>query len=210
MEAPDKRSDTSTQKFWTAPNIITVFRMGAVAVIMILLILIHHYTGKKTDYTLSYITAFIYFIVAVSDTVDGVIARRYNLVTDLGKLLDPIADKALVTTTAIMLIPLDRAPAWVIALIVLREVIITGIRGIATTQGVVIAASSLGKTKTVTQNVAFVMLIMHHPLWGIPVHLIGLICLYVALLLTWISGTDYIIKYARIRREVLRRVFSDG
>lgn len=191
------------ESFLNIPNAITIFRSLAVFVIMILLWLLQKTPGIETNFRLSIITSIIYFLVAISDSFDGLIARRWNMVTETGKLLDPIADKALVVATGVMLIPLGRVPAWVIALIIIREIIITGIRGIASAQGMVISASPLGKAKTFIQNTSFVFLTLHHPIFGVPIQFIGTIILYIALILTWVSGLDYIIKYRKRRKEIL-------
>lgn len=187
----------NNSQFLNIPNIITLFRTFSVGIIMVMLALLKNLENTSWNFKLSLLASLIYLFVALSDTVDGILARRWNLVTDFGKLLDPIADKALIVATGIMLVPLGRAPAWVIALIIIREIVITGIRSIASLNGFVISASSLGKAKTFTQNTAFIFLILHFSIFKIPVHLIGTIILYIALLLTWISGIDYIVKYAK-------------
>jgi CDP-diacylglycerol--glycerol-3-phosphate 3-phosphatidyltransferase len=131
------------------------------------------------------------------------VARRYNAVTDIGKFLDPLADKVMVATALILLVNLNRAPAWIALIIILREMVITGLRGVASTRGTVIAASSLGKSKTVVQDVALTGLLIHGrldlgydflPSW-LTGHNVGMIVLYIAVFYTLYSGYDYIRKF---------------
>ena len=136
------------------PNVLTTFRLLVIPVIMVMLI--------YTDPFINFITALLFLIATLTDIVDGYIARKYNLVTNLGKILDPLADKLLVLMALIMLIPLDRVPAWMVAVIVLRETGVTSLRAMAANEGIVIAASPLGKYKNLFQVIATIGLILHH------------------------------------------------
>ena len=122
------------------------------------------------------------------------------MVTPLGKFLDPLADKLLVSVTIIMLITLNRIPAWIVILIIAREMAVTGLRGIAVAEGKVIEASSLGKYKTILQSVALICLCLHYQYLKVNFHVVGMAFLYVALVLTMWSGWLY---FRTIRRVLL-------
>ncbi|HXI09156.1 MAG TPA: CDP-diacylglycerol--glycerol-3-phosphate 3-phosphatidyltransferase [Thermodesulfobacteriota bacterium] len=171
------------------PNILSIVRIAAAPVLVALLL--------SPGRALSLVSAALFSLVCVTDWLDGYLARKRGTVTALGKFLDPLADKILVTTAFIMLIPLGRVPAWVVALMISREIAVTGLRAIATNSGVVIAASRLGKLKTVSQIVSLVPLIIHYPVFGIDFHLIGTVLLYVAFVLTMWSGIDYFLAFFR-------------
>ncbi len=177
---------------------LTAFRLLIIPVIMVML-------TYETPF-INFVTALLFLIATLTDIVDGYIARKYDLVTNLGKLLDPLADKLLVLTALIMLIPLGRVPAWIVALIVLRETGVTSLRAVAANEGIVIAASSLGKHKNLFQVIATIGLIMHHtyPLTkvnNVPIslnfHASGLLVMWIALFLTLWSGIDYFVKFYR-------------
>jgi len=136
------------------------------------------------------IAAAVFIVASITDAFDGYIARRYKLVTTLGKFIDPLADKVLVIAAMLALIELGRLPAWIVMVIITREFIVTGLRLVAAAEGVVIAASKGGKLKTVCQIIALVMLIMNIP--G------GMILMWAAMLLTVWSGMDYLIKGSKI------------
>ena len=141
----------------------------------------------------------VFTLAAITDWIDGYFARKYASVTALGKLMDPLADKILVATALIMLIPLDRMPAWMALLILCREIVITGLRGMASTEGIVIQASGLGKIKSICQYIGLGTLIFPAALSPIPhLHLIGLAIMYVALALTLWSGFDYFYRLRKI------------
>jgi CDP-diacylglycerol--glycerol-3-phosphate 3-phosphatidyltransferase len=133
----------------------------------------------------------------VTDTLDGYLARRRGMVTTLGKFLDPLADKLLIVTALIALIPARAIPAWMVIIIVGREIAITGLRGIAVTQGIVISASNLGKYKTVFEVASIFFLILDGSYLSVDFHPIGMVFLWVALIVAVISGADYFRKYLK-------------
>lgn len=171
------------------PNILSIVRIATAPVLVLLLI--------EPDRRMSVLSAALFALVCVTDWLDGYLARKRGIITALGKFLDPLADKILITTAFIMLIPLGRAPAWVVALMISREIAVTGLRAIATNSGVVIAASPLGKLKTVSQIICLVPLIIHYTFFGIDFHYVGTILLYAAFALTMWSGLDYFIGFFR-------------
>jgi CDP-diacylglycerol--glycerol-3-phosphate 3-phosphatidyltransferase len=146
--------------------------------------------------------ALIFSLASLTDLLDGYIARQQKTETPIGKLLDPMADKLLITSAMIMLISLERIPAWIVVLIVGREIAITGLRGIASVQGIVIAASKWGKAKTVLQSIALIGLLLHYEYLGIDFHLLGMILLVIALLITLWSGLDYFLKFYREHQKL--------
>ena len=141
--------------------------------------------------------AAIFVLASFTDFLDGKIARKYNLVTNFGKFMDPLADKLLVCSALIALVDLDRIPAWVVIIIIAREFIISGFRLIASDNGVVIAASYWGKFKTTFQMIAVVLLIL-----GIPaLSMVTTAVVWIALVLTVISLVDYIAKNVNVLKE---------
>ena len=128
----------------------------------------------------------VFIGASLTDAADGYIARKRGIVTNLGKFIDPLADKILVTAALVSLVELQRLPAWIVMVIVAREFIVTGLRMVAAAEGVVIAASSGGKAKTVSQIVAICLMIFNLP--G------GLAAMWVAMILTVWSGMDYLVK----------------
>lgn len=171
------------------PNSITLLRICVVPILFLLLL--------SPGRVLSLIIAVLFILAALTDLLDGYIARRYGIVTKMGKLLDPIADKIVVSAAMILMIPIGHIPAWVVVLIIVRDVAVDGIRSVASSEGLVISASKLGKQKTLTQNIAVSSLIIHYPLFGIDAHLVGMAILYLALILTVWSGVDYFVKFYR-------------
>lgn len=149
--------------------------------------------------TMSFFSWLIFVIAAGSDWVDGYVARRYQSETVFGKLMDPLADKVLVATALIMLIPLHKLPAWLVLVMLCRELIITGLRGIAASSGIVVSASNLGKMKSVIQYIGLGTLIF--PLGLLPIqslHKIGLAIVYISLVLSIWSGFDYFFKLRKV------------
>lgn len=145
-----------------------------------------------------YLLAFIIFVAAsLTDMLDGKIARKYNLVTNFGKFMDPLADKLLVCSALICLVELKELPAWMVIVIISREFIISGFRLVASDNGVVIAASYWGKFKTTFQMIAVVLLIL-----GIPsLSMVTTAVVWIALVLTVISLVDYITKNVNVLKE---------
>jgi CDP-diacylglycerol--glycerol-3-phosphate 3-phosphatidyltransferase len=184
------------ERFWNLPNTITVLRMGVVPVLLLL--------PLADDKGSSQLIAWCFIVGALTDVVDGWLARRGQQVTSIGKLLDPLADKLLVSTALIVLLAMGRIPiwaTWMVVVIVGRELAVTGLRGIASAGGQVMAASWLGKTKALSQNIAIGALIFHYPTAGLPAHAIGMVFLAVATALTLWSGYVYFANYFRGRSE---------
>ncbi len=145
------------------------------------------------------IAAVIFVAASLTDWLDGLIARRRNQVTTLGKLLDPVADKLLVAAALVALVQIDKVPAWMVFVIVGRELAVTGLRAISTSVGVIVPAAQLGKYKTVSQYVAITLLILEKgvPAENVPFHWLSDAALWVALGLTVVSGLDYFMRFFR-------------
>lgn len=144
-----------------------------------------------------YVAAALFIIASLTDMLDGKIARKYNLVTNFGKFMDPLADKLLVCSALICMIELRELPAWMVIIIISREFIISGFRLVASDNGVVIAASYWGKFKTTFQMVGVVLLIFNIP----ALSTLTTIIVWIALALTVISLVDYIVKNAGVLTE---------
>jgi len=170
-------------------NALTISRILVVPVIVVLLICEGFWT--------SVISSVLFTAAAITDYLDGYFARKYNLESDLGKLLDPLADKLLTATVLIMLIPLGRVPAWMVAVIIGREMAVTGLRGLASEKNIVIAANWLGKYKTAFQCTALIPLLLHYQIYGIEFHEAGMFFLWIALFFSLWSGIDYMYHYTK-------------
>lgn len=188
-----------------APNKITLSRIFLIPVFIVLLSVPFNWGAWNiggAELPVSHFLAAILFIIAsTTDWVDGYYARKYNLVTNLGKFLDPLADKLLVSAALILLVEMGLAPAWIVILIISREFAVTGLRLVAAGEGIVLAASSMGKLKTVTQIVATAALLLHNfpfSYLGFP---FGTIMLYAALFFTVYSGIDYFVKNWHVMRD---------
>ena len=170
-------------------NALTISRIVVVPVIVILLII---------DGVIPSVIASVLFIAAtITDYLDGYFARKYHMESDLGKLLDPLADKLLIASVMIMLIPLGRVPAWIAVVIIGRELAVTGLRSIASEKHIIIAANWLGKYKTAFQCAALIPLLIHYPILDIQFQLAGEFFLWIALFFTVWSGFDYIYSYIK-------------
>jgi len=182
------KTSKGTGQVFNLPNSITLIRLAVIPVLFLLLL--------SPGRILSMIIAVLFIMAAITDLIDGYVARKYNIVTTMGKFLDPIADKLVVTTAMIMLIPIGRIPAWIVAIIIMRDLLVDGLRSIASADGLVIDASRLGKQKTLCQIVAVSALLIHYDtVFGLNAHAVGMAVLYLALVLTVWSGADYFLKF---------------
>jgi len=143
------------KELWSAPNIITLVRIAAIPVFLV-------FTYRESRVN-SFIAALVYSATAATDFLDGWLARRKNLVTVIGKFLDPLADKLIAMAALVMLVHLGRVAAWVVIVLMAREFAVTGLRSIAMSEGIVIAAGQEGKYKTAVQLVGIVSLLLHSP-----------------------------------------------
>lgn len=183
------------------PNKLTIFRV--ILIVPFVVVLLGGEAGWFGDNSLLYgsIALAIFIVASLTDLIDGKIARKYNLVTDFGKFMDPLADKLLVSAAMIALVEMGRIPAWVVIVIISREFIISGFRLVASDNGVVIAASYWGKFKTTFQMIMVCLMLLDlsekFAWYGILTNLI----MWIALILTVVSLVDYLMKNKNVLKE---------
>jgi len=190
---------------FTAPNVLTFLRIASVPLLVYLLT----FPGP----TPSAIAAGVFFLASITDFLDGYIARSYGSGTDLGKFLDPLADKLVVTAVLIMLAAMPRmprVPAWMVVVLVSRELLVTGLRAVAASRGRIVGAEDLGKYKMALQSIALHGLLIHYTYFHVDFFAAGMFLLWMATVLTVWSGIDYFIKLwsvivPRPRSAVARR-----
>lgn len=173
------------------PNMLTIFRIILIPIFVIILLVRIPYGD--------FAAAIIFIIAALTDSLDGYLARKWKQVTKLGIILDPLADKMLITAALISLVELGRIPGWIAIVILAREFAVTGLRSLKAEEGVIIPASNLGKIKTITQIVAVVLVIsqnMYQPYIDLP---LGVWAMYLAVIITVVSGLEYFYKFNILR-----------
>lgn len=174
------------------PNLISILRILLVPVLVVLLL--------EPSRTGAVLAALTFFLACWSDFLDGYLARRHGITSTLGKLLDPLADKLIVMTALVMLAAMPRTPrvpAWMVVLIVGRELAVTGLRAMATSEGIVLAAEELGKYKTIFQMLALHGLLLHYTFFGVDWFAGGMYFLWPSLILSLWSGIDYHVRVIR-------------
>jgi CDP-diacylglycerol--glycerol-3-phosphate 3-phosphatidyltransferase len=194
MSAPPEAIHSVTRRnesneIWNLPNALTLLRIFLVPFLVV--VLLTKFTGRE------FVGLAIFLIAAITDFFDGWIARKRNQTTRMGALLDPIADKLLMSAAFISLVEMDphHVPAWMVVIIIGREFAVSGLRSIAAQQGVTIAASPLGKGKMVSQVIAISLLILGYELGQFRV--IGTVALWAVVLFALASGIDYFMKFTK-------------
>lgn len=182
---------------WTLPNLLSLFRIGIIPVLVYLL--------TFNDRVSAALAALLFLIASITDYFDGYLARRNRSVSDLGKILDPLADKLMVIAALIMLTAMDRpgepsVPAWLVVIIIARESAVTVIRGIALSEGIVMHAEALGKYKFILQAFAVVGLLVHYTYWGVNFFVAGIYFLVLSAVIAVWSGISYHIQFFRLRQ----------
>lgn len=187
------------------PNKITISRILLIPIFILLLSFPFEWGASEIGSTqlpvADFVAALIFIFAAGTDWVDGYYARKFNLVTTLGKFLDPLADKLLVSAALIMLVEMGLAPAWVVIIIISREFAVTGLRLVASGEGIVLAAGQMGKLKTATQMVAIAVLLLHNFPFSYIDFPFGTVMLYIALFFTIVSGVDYFVKNRHVMKD---------
>lgn len=183
---------------WTLPNLLSFFRIGIIPVLVYLL--------TFTDRVSAVLAAALFLIASITDYFDGYFARRNRSVSDLGKILDPLADKLMVLSVLIMLAAMDRpgepsVPAWLVVVIIARESAVTIMRGIALSEGIVMHAETLGKYKFILQAFAVVGLLIHYRYWGIDFYVAGIYFLVLSAVIAVWSGVSYHVQFFRLRQS---------
>ncbi|NLB88773.1 MAG: CDP-diacylglycerol--glycerol-3-phosphate 3-phosphatidyltransferase [Syntrophomonadaceae bacterium] len=174
------------------PNILTIFRIILIPIFVIILLV-------KIPYG-DLIAAIIFIVAALTDSLDGYLARKWKQVTKLGIILDPLADKMLITAALISLVEFGRIPGWIAVVILAREFAVTGLRTVKAEEGVIIPASNMGKIKTISQIIAVLLVIsqnIYQPYIGIP---LGLWAMYLAVTITVWSGIEYFYKFNFLKK----------
>lgn len=179
----------SRKQILSLPNGISITRILAIPIILVLL--------RNPEPVYQVLTAALFLLAAVTDTLDGYLARRRSLVTTLGTFLDPMADKLLIVTALIGLITTRGIPVWMVIVIVGREIAVTGLRGIAVSQGLVIAAGRLGKYKTFFEVASITFFILNGDYFSIRLYYLGMALLWVAMFLAVLSGIDYFRRFLK-------------
>jgi CDP-diacylglycerol---glycerol-3-phosphate 3-phosphatidyltransferase len=181
---------------WTLPNLLSLFRILIIPPLVYLL----SFPGRGT----SLWAAVLFLVASITDYFDGYFARRNKSVSDLGKILDPLADKLMVASALIMLAAMDRpgepsVPAWLVVVILARESAVTVIRGIALSDGIVMQAETLGKYKFIMQAYAIVGLLLHYRYWGFDFFVAGMYFLILSAVIAAWSGINYHVQFFRLR-----------
>ncbi|WP_408610442.1 CDP-diacylglycerol--glycerol-3-phosphate 3-phosphatidyltransferase [Leptotrichia hongkongensis] len=186
------------------PNKLAILRIILVIPFVIFLSLALEVSDNAAvSMTMRVFAAIIFVGASITDYYDGKIARKYNLITNLGKLLDPLADKILVISALVTLAKFSQISLWFVIVIIFRELMITGLRSIVAAEGVVIAAESLGKWKTATQMIALTLIIL------IPFSFtINNILLLIPLILTVVSGVEYVIKCKNVLNKKINKTVT--
>jgi CDP-diacylglycerol--glycerol-3-phosphate 3-phosphatidyltransferase len=169
------------------PNLLSISRILAVPVFIVLML-------EPTPLR-ALLAGIVFSIASATDWLDGYLARKWGQVTKIGKLLDPIADKILVASALIMLVDIARIPSWIAIIIIGREIAITGLRAMAASEGIVIAAENMGKWKVGAQITAVLCLVLDYHLGTEWISDVGRIAIFIAMILAVISGLRYIIDY---------------
>jgi CDP-diacylglycerol--glycerol-3-phosphate 3-phosphatidyltransferase len=174
-------------RFFNLPNTITLLRILLIPIFILLLISPNPFKAISA--------AIVFALASLTDWLDGYIARRSGQITKLGILLDPVADKLLIAAALILLVDMDRIPSWIAVVIIGRELIVTGLRAIALSKGIVIPAEMAGKIKMTSQISAIILLLIDNKPLGIDLFLIGTVALWIAMILAILSGIRYFITF---------------
>ena len=182
---------------WTLPNFLSFFRILIIPLLVYLL--------TFADPLSSLLAASLFLVASFTDYLDGYLARRNQSVSDLGKLLDPLADKLMVAAVLIMLAAMDRVdepsvPAWLVVIILAREIAVTVLRGIALSEGVVMQAETLGKYKFILQSYALTCLLLHYRYWEVDFFAAGMYFLVLSAIIALWSGVNYHVQFFRARK----------
>jgi len=180
-------SNNALSRTLNIPNILTLARMLAVPVIVVLMTY-----PTRLD---CFFATILFVIASLTDYMDGYLARKFNQVSTLGKFLDPLADKLLISSSLIMTASLGLVPGWMVVIIVVREIAVTGLRSLASTKRVIIESTLLAKYKTTLQAFATAFLLLNYNYFSIDFHFIGIVFLWAALISTIWSGFEYFYKF---------------
>lgn len=199
------------EEILNVPNLLTLARVAIIPLVIVLLD-----RGTPSDCIWA---ALVYSAAAITDLIDGFLARRWNIVTVLGKFLDPLADKLLVMATLVWMVPMGRIAGWAVVLLLAREISITALRSIASSEGVIIAAGGGGKAKTALQMVGILLLIIGYPyhltlgpldLGMVDLVVVGRGLVYISLVFSLVSAIEYVVLFLRALDEKDARAKDGG
>lgn len=178
-------------------NYLTYGRIAIVPFMVLFMIGINDFDPERLGWNkfFSWMAMFFFTVAQISDVIDGHYARKYGVVSSFGKFVDPLADKLMSMSVLIMLIPLHRIAAWMVVLLIARDVTITALRSIAASEGIEISASDWGKKKTVMQAFALGALLVHYPFWGLNPRPVGLVLIWLTLVVSLGSGIHYVLTF---------------
>ena len=184
-------------EYFNLPNYLTLGRVLLIPVVLILLAQIRPDATEEHNVSMGIAAALVFILAGVSDLVDGYYARKYEINSVFGKYFDPLADKLLILAVMVMLIPLGRLEAWIVILFMVREISITALRGMASSEKIVLPADYWGKKKAATQTIGLIGLMVYYPVLGLDFFRMGEILIYVALVIAVGSGINYIVQFIR-------------
>lgn len=190
-------SQLNRKVLFSVPNILTYSRIAVIPIIVVLLMLQGMARPMEENRLLSHISAVLFVLAGISDLVDGYYARKYGMVSILGKFVDPTADKLIHMAVMVMLIPLGRFPAWLVVIILFREILISGLRAVSAAEGVVISAGVWGKRKMVWLTCGLTGLILYYPVLGVSVYSAGWVCIVIGLVYSFLSAGEYLYLFFR-------------
>ncbi|MBI2340011.1 MAG: CDP-diacylglycerol--glycerol-3-phosphate 3-phosphatidyltransferase [Deltaproteobacteria bacterium] len=185
---------------FNVPNVMSLGRMGSIPIVMVFLLLQGPHRSDDENRLFALLSAIPFIAAGIFDLVDGYWARKYGQVSTMGKFIDPMADKLIHMTVMIMLIPMERFPAWLCVVLLFREFLITGLRSVAAGEGVIIAAAELGKQKTAWMNFGLSGLLLYYPVFGVSVYSAGWICVGVGVFFNVVSGVQYVVKFLEAKK----------
>lgn len=189
--------ENARKVIFNVPNLMTLARIALIPVVVLLMYIQREQTTISGDKFYGYIVASLFILAAISDVIDGYYARKFKMVSIIGKFIDPVADKLMHMAVMIMLLPMGRFLPWLTVVILFREILITGMRVIAAAEGIIMEADTLGKNKTALFNVGFSGILLYYPVFGIELFHPGIIVVMIGTLFSYISGVDYMVKFFR-------------
>lgn len=190
-------SSDRRQVLLSVPNILTYVRIAFIPAIMALMMVQGPHRSYEANYILSLSSAFLFVIAGISDLVDGYYARKHKMVSIMGKFFDPTADKLLHMAVMIMLIPMGRFPAWLVVVLLFREILVAGLRSVAAGEGVLIEAGPGGKRKTAWLTCGLTALLIYYPLGPFNSYAIGWVCVVIGSIYSFYSGGEYLLLFLK-------------
>lgn len=184
-------------EYFNLPNYLTLGRVLLIPVVLVLLNRIRPTASYENNLWMGIAAALVFIMAGVSDLVDGYYARKFKINSVFGKYFDPLADKLMILAVMVMMIPLGRMKAWVVILFMIREISITALRGIASSEQIILPADYWGKKKAATQTLGLIGLMVYYPLYGFNFYRMGEILIYLSLVIAVGSGINYVRQFVQ-------------